>query len=149
MPEDALGQLAGIEGLAPREAILARALVRHKLAPAEQVLCAARAAAEDPAGGGVLDRLSAEGLLTEERARGIEKALEKQLAGRRAAAASAPPSTPGDEEIEDVEPVEEAEPVEKAAPVEADGSAGEAPSPTPEPGGCRPPGASRRTNVGR
>lgn len=96
MPEDALGLLAGIEGLAAREAILARALIRHELAPPEQVLDAAHAAAAEPAGGGILDRLSAAGVLTGERARAVENALAKLIAGRRGAADATPSSAPGD-----------------------------------------------------
>jgi len=105
MSEETLRQLAEISGIAPREAILARALVRNGLAPPENVLNAARATAADAEGGGILQRLCSAGILTQERALQIEKALEKRISGLRAAVTSAPQPAPSDDE--------EASPAEK------------------------------------
>jgi len=114
MPEETLRQLGEISGIAPKEAILARALVRNGLAPPEKVLDAARATAADAEGNGVLQRLCSAGVLTQERALQIEKALEKRISGLRAAVASAPQPAPSDEAAD---PVEEAISVEESDPV--------------------------------
>jgi len=123
MPEETLRQLAEISGIAPKEAILARALVRNSLAPPEKVLDAARATAADAEGDGILQRLCSAGILTQERALQIEKALEKRISGLRAAVASAPQSTPSDES---------ADPVEKSAPAEGAEAAAEGGDSSPQ-----------------
>ncbi|MHC4253770.1 MAG: hypothetical protein ACYS9X_32040 [Planctomycetota bacterium] len=82
-----LEELAKVEGLPPKAAILARALLRNSLAPADRVLAAAREVAADAgeSPGGILEKLIAAGDLAEDRAKQIEAALEKRLAERKRA----------------------------------------------------------------
>ena len=136
---DVLHELAGIEGLSPKDGVLGRALIRQGLAAPERVLEAARAVVADPSGGGILDRLAASGVLSEERARSIEEALKKRIAERKAALAAEPPAgeapaekagAAGESEVED-EPAADAPPKEtpadgpeKAEPDEAKAAAG-------------------------
>ncbi len=144
---DALQQLAGIEGLPSKEVVLARAVIKHGLAQPDQVLDAARAVAGDPDGGGVLQRLTASGALSPERAQKVEAAFRKQVAARQAgthrqaqagaatssaeAAPAAKAGSPGEGGAkrsgeEDAEAIEEAEAVEEAAAAEDGGDATEA-----------------------
>jgi len=115
MTEEPLRQLAEISGIAPKEAILARALVRHNLASPDKVLDAARAAAADQEGDGILQRLCSAGVLTRERALQIEKALEKKLTARKAATDAATSSAPGDNGVGEAEAAGEPAPVGGAA----------------------------------
>ncbi len=135
---DALQELARVEGLSPRDSILARALLRQGIVDPASVLEAARAAAQSPSAIGILDRLTASGVLTGERARKLEAALQKRIAERRSESASRAPARPADGRPEDAGPVEGTEDVEDAEAIEeaeavddteliAQGSAAEAP----------------------
>lgn len=151
---DALQELARVEGLSPRDSILGRALLRQGIVDPSSVLEAARAAAEAPSAIGILDRLTASGVLTDERARKLEAALQKRIAERRSGFASRAPARPADgpapasakgEPLGKAEPVEEAEAIEDAEAVDdaeliEQGSAAEAPpgtEPQPRSGGPR------------
>jgi hypothetical protein len=125
---DALRELAAIEGLLPKDVILARALIRNGFVEPGNVIEAARALAEcgpDQYGGGILDRLTASGHLDEERAAKIEKALVRKIAARRAEGgpeARAPSEPGGDSPAESVEPekAEAEQPEPPGAPDEGD-----------------------------
>ena len=144
---DALQELARVEGLSPRDSILARALLRQGIVDPSSVLEAARAAAQDRPSIGILDRLTASGVLTDERARKLEAALQKRITERRSELASRAPARPTDvsapasgkgepreeadrpedgEPVEGTEDVEDAEAVGDAERIEH-GSAAEAP----------------------
>jgi hypothetical protein len=84
---DPLEPLNAMPGLAPRDAVIARALVRNNLATADVVLEAARVAAAPDAIGDLLDHLTEAGHLDPVRARQIEEALERKLAEKRTEAA--------------------------------------------------------------
>jgi len=90
---DPLEALAAVPGLSPRDAVIARALVKNKLVEAGAVLAAAREAARAGATGDLLDQLMEAGHLTPERAIAIEEALEKRIAQHAPVAAPEPRST--------------------------------------------------------
>lgn len=110
---DALQDLARVEGLSPTDSILARTLLRHGMVDPSSVLDAARGAAQDPSGGGILERLSSSGVLSDERAQKIEAAFQKRIAERRGASAGKGPDARG-ALAEEAEPIEDAEAVEDA-----------------------------------
>ena len=104
---ESLEDLAGIEGLAPRDEVIARALIRNGLVEAGAVIGAARAAAAGSPGD-VLDHLTAAGVLDPEKALRIEEALERKIA-QKCPPAAEPAGPPADEpDIPDVPDVPEA-----------------------------------------
>jgi hypothetical protein len=84
--QDALDALAAIKGLGPKDAVIARALIRNRLIDGDAVLTVARDLALC-GGEGLLEELMAAGQLDCERARRIEATLEHKIAEKRAAAA--------------------------------------------------------------
>lgn len=123
---DALQELARVEGLSPRDSILARAILRQGIVDPTSVLDAARAVAEDPSAVGILDRLTASGVLTGELARKLDAALQERIAERRSEFASRAPARPADGRPEDAGPVEGTEDVEDAEAIEDAEAVGDA-----------------------
>ncbi len=81
-----LKELTAIEGLLPRDLIIARALIRNKFLEPGPVLEAARWLAQcnpDEYGEGLLDKLTTDGRLTQENAARIETALQQKLGQRK------------------------------------------------------------------
>jgi len=99
--QEALKELARIEGLLPRDMVFARALIRNGFVEARAVLDEAGKLASCDAseyGGGILARLTAKGLLTEKLAGRIEAALKAKSAGQKGAPTAGPANTAGSRE---------------------------------------------------
>jgi DNA repair exonuclease SbcCD ATPase subunit len=88
--DEALLRLSEIDGLSPKDAVIARALVRNRLLDVDTVVKTASDIARESTQG-LLERLTADGHLDSMRAATIERALEKKLEERRASGDEAAP----------------------------------------------------------